>query len=47
MYKQLIELLLVIVREEYFMRNIDKDGLLVCSIQGKVFLNSLTISNVV
>lgn len=29
------------------MKNIDKDGLLVCSIQGKVFLNSLTISNVV
>ncbi len=24
------------------MKNIDKDGLLVCSIQGKVFLNSLT-----
>ena len=29
------------------MKNIDKDGLLVCSIQGKFFLNSLTISNVV
>ena len=24
------------------MKNIDKDGLLVCSIQGKVFLNLLT-----